>query len=470
LCAAAQASPPATAAAPLSDAPTAALMSWARSNGIRAPLLTPASFGGLRGMAAVGDISAGSAVASVPHAAVLETTSVSRVCPHRGVCPPRAWAALPWWGRLAMLLLRESQLGAASSFAPYMAVLPRAFDTPLHWSAPQRDALAAPRLAARVEAQRRELREAHAAMAAVAAADEPASLAASVSLERFTWATEAVRSRTFSGPYEGSDAAERQQQLILIAGALRGARVVTRATHPRNRGFLRARALSRWRHAPPFLSIFDPSRLGGHLPGHGRGARRKRPLGRLIRAGVHFHQRPSDPRPAQRAQALRVVPTGGPVQPLLRRRVRAGVRVLPKQARCAQGKSGSGSGSTRGGLFAQRPSVHCTDARVRLLSGARSFSLLTGDFKRGEQVLISYGPQDNDELLQYYGFVEADNPNDGVPLGAQVLAAATAPAARLAALRASGGLAELEQVRAKGGGCKGGREGGGMRAFNYSPK
>ncbi|CAL5224402.1 g7084 [Coccomyxa viridis] len=33
-------------------------------------------------------------------------------------------------------------------------------------------------------------------------------------------------------------------------------------------------------------------------------------------------------------------------------------------------------------------------------------------FKKGEQVFISYGPQSNDSLLQYYGFVEPDIPHD----------------------------------------------------------
>ncbi len=172
-------------------------------------------------MAAVTDIAAGAAAASVPHAAVLETTSLARSCPHPGVCPPAAWAVLPWWGRLAMLLLRESSLGDASTFAPYLAALPRSFDTPLHWTDAQLAALRAPRLAARVAAQRADLAAAHAAMVSAAAAAEPGCLAArGVTLERFTWATEAVRSRTFAGPYEGSDAAERTQQLILVAGAL----------------------------------------------------------------------------------------------------------------------------------------------------------------------------------------------------------------------------------------------------------
>jgi hypothetical protein len=72
--------------------------------------------------------------------------------------------------------------------------------------------------------------------------------------------------------------------------------------------------------------------------------------------------------------------------------------------------------------------------------------------------------QDNDELLQYYGFVEADNPHDSVAIGATIAAAlssggaaaAAAPggagvaAARVAALAAAGIMADLEQARPRG--------------------
>ena len=37
---------------------------------------------------------------------------------------------------------------------------------------------------------------------------------------------------------------------------------------------------------------------------------------------------------------------------------------------------------------------------------------------QGEQVFISYGPQGNDSLLQFYGFVEAGNPHRRVPRAA----------------------------------------------------
>lgn len=38
----------------------------------------------------------------------------------------------------------------------------------------------------------------------------------------------------------------------------------------------------------------------------------------------------------------------------------------------------------------------------------------------GEQVFVSYGERDNDKLVQYYGFVENDNPNDVYVFGEEV--------------------------------------------------
>ncbi|KAG5181698.1 hypothetical protein JKP88DRAFT_199774 [Tribonema minus] len=42
-----------------------------------------------------------------------------------------------------------------------------------------------------------------------------------------------------------------------------------------------------------------------------------------------------------------------------------------------------------------------------------AFGAMAGrDFSPGSEVLISYGQRSNDHLLQYYGFVEKDNPHD----------------------------------------------------------
>ena len=47
---------------------------------------------------------------------------------------------------MALKLLHERRLGAASRLGPYVAALPQGFATPLGWSAAQLDALRYPRL------------------------------------------------------------------------------------------------------------------------------------------------------------------------------------------------------------------------------------------------------------------------------------------------------------------------------------
>lgn len=52
---------------------------------------------------------------------------------------------------------------------------------------------------------------------------------------------------------------------------------------------------------------------------------------------------------------------------------------------------------------------------------ADAFELRTQGHTKGEQVFISYGKQSNDRLLQYYGFIDEDNPYDSYDFGSGVL-------------------------------------------------
>ncbi|GLC36601.1 hypothetical protein PLESTB_000254700 [Pleodorina starrii] len=79
-----------------------------------------------------------------------------------------------------------------------------------------------------------------------------------------------------------------------------------------------------------------------------------------------------------------------------------------------------------------------------------SYSVVASrEFKKGEQVFISYGAQSNDSLMQYYGFAEADNPQD-VYVMSDMLRWLTAlrpvGQSRLEALKASPLAACLQQV------------------------
>lgn len=52
------------------------------------------------------------------------------------------------------------------------------------------------------------------------------------------------------------------------------------------------------------------------------------------------------------------------------------------------------------------------DAFLPTFIRASLFCVVQKGWEAGEQVFISYGPRSNDHLLQRYGFVEANNPND----------------------------------------------------------
>lgn len=55
--------------------------------------------------------------------------------------------------------------------------------------------------------------------------------------------------------------------------------------------------------------------------------------------------------------------------------------------------------------------IDAGDAQVEFRYFTESFEVLSADvYAPGDQVFISYGKQSNDSFLQYYGFVEADNP------------------------------------------------------------
>ncbi|GLI66477.1 hypothetical protein VaNZ11_010320 [Volvox africanus] len=79
-----------------------------------------------------------------------------------------------------------------------------------------------------------------------------------------------------------------------------------------------------------------------------------------------------------------------------------------------------------------------------------SYSVVASrEFTKGEQVFISYGPQSNDSLMQYYGFAEANNPQDVYVMTDMlrwVTAVRPVGQARLDALKASALAGSLHQV------------------------
>jgi hypothetical protein len=150
---------------------------------------------------------AGSALLTVPRSAALSTTERdSRESPLPGVTD-EMWRSEKILTRLSLLLLAEWQKGSASQFGDYIAmlvVLEPPF-TPLHWDAESLAALKSvyPSMAAAVETQDRDNKRLY----------ELSPFAKQgVAQERFLWAMETVKSRTFQGfgaVKGGSDGEER---------------------------------------------------------------------------------------------------------------------------------------------------------------------------------------------------------------------------------------------------------------------
>ena len=294
--------------------------------------LAPAEFGGLRGLAAQGEVRPNDVVATVPARLCLVTTTRRRKCPFPSsrVAPEemtaQAWSALPWWARLAAMLLHEKRAGPGSDLAPFVRALPAQYDTLLHWDAVDLAELQNPGLEEAVDSQRAKIRGAFERLRALGGlgGEEEAE---------FVWAVDSVRSRTFSGPYEGTDWEERAQQVGLL-GALCALYLAAGAGPP-------SQALNGAFSVLCFIFLKD----------------------------IFTRNNPKSKRYAM-----------VPVCDLCNHTSRA-------------------------------------ESEVSYEYFLNSFSLSTQNvYQQGDQFYVSYGPLGNDELLQYYGFVEENNRHDSYRL------------------------------------------------------
>lgn len=152
---------------------------------------------GLRGLRATRPLAPRDESISWPASLALQVTTGMRT--PVGVSKP-LWTAAQWYTRLALLLLLEKAEGAASELAPWLDALPRTFDTPYSWPDAEVDALHYPQLGDAVRRQRAEWAQIHADLEASGFGCSRAQL---------EWALHNVRSRAFSGAYEGSTYEQR---------------------------------------------------------------------------------------------------------------------------------------------------------------------------------------------------------------------------------------------------------------------
>lgn len=95
--------------------------------------------------------------------------------------------------------------------------------------------------------------------------------------------------------------------------------------------------------------------------------------------------------------------------------------ILPRILKVVQGVELKRYAMTPGIDFLNHSSSVTGKAEVSYEYFTDKFVVQAGeDYKTGDQVFISYGAQSNDSLLQFYGFVEVDNPADTYTFGKDV--------------------------------------------------
>ena len=118
---------------------------------------------------------------------------------------PKAYRNSPWWAALSIQLNYYDKVDSVNQSAggvdmkAWMNSLPRAYDTPLHWSESSLNELQYRPMLDAVALQKRVWRKQYDDL--VASSSEFASR---ISYEDFVWGCETARSRAFSGAYSGS--------------------------------------------------------------------------------------------------------------------------------------------------------------------------------------------------------------------------------------------------------------------------
>lgn len=118
---------------------------------------------------------------------------------------PKAYQNTQWWAALSIQLNYYDKVnpineGAGGvSMKPWMDSLPRAYDTPIHWSESSLEELQYRPMMEAVTLQKRGWKKQYDGLAAAST-----DFASKISYDDFVWGCETARSRAFSGAYSGS--------------------------------------------------------------------------------------------------------------------------------------------------------------------------------------------------------------------------------------------------------------------------
>lgn len=167
---------------------------------------------GNRGMIALSPLKRGDQLISVKSSITLQVSSLdAKKTPFPSKLSQRTWARLPWYGRLAILLLDAKQQDD-SALQPWLSRLPSFFDTPFHWSDKELLELQNPRMVEAIHEQKKQYRKLFDEISGNT--DNP--IGRKLEYADFVWAIECIRSRAFSGPLEAAPFKERLRLLAFI--------------------------------------------------------------------------------------------------------------------------------------------------------------------------------------------------------------------------------------------------------------
>ncbi|GFR52570.1 hypothetical protein Agub_g15162, partial [Astrephomene gubernaculifera] len=348
------------------------LVQWAIANKIQFTGCRPDIKSGVRGVYATSACRAGDLLVAVPLQAALFVRPGER-CPFPDFIPQPIWAKLPWFAQLACKLLHEQSHGSASRFADYLPALPTRVDLPALWPAEHVTHLQYPYLEEKILAEEREWAQLYDTLA-------PHLASRRLSRQDLFWALACVRSRTFAGPHLPTPPAVK-----LAAGAV-AALVVASTVAGLAQGVDVAAGGGSTATVAVAAAAAVAAGLGVPVAWQGAEVRRAQEggVGTELFAMCPFidmfnHDSRSKSECVFDPWRLQFV-----------------VAAAPVAAAAADGNTNTHSKGN--------------DAVAAKAAAAAA----CGEIRPGQQLLLNYGSQSNDALLQRYGFVQPmdDNPYD----------------------------------------------------------
>lgn len=191
---------------------------WAQSIGIRMPSLTLTTFPANklsrlsdRGLCATEPIKKRASLIVVPSEFALEvTTTADERAPRRFALSRATWRELPWFVRLALVLLSVRN-DEQHPLHGWSKSLPTTVDVPHHWADADIAWLQSPRMSSQIDDQRRTYRNCFQRITNALPDVE-------ISYDEFVWAIDCVRSRAFAGPLEPAPFRERLKLTLFVVG------------------------------------------------------------------------------------------------------------------------------------------------------------------------------------------------------------------------------------------------------------